>query len=64
MTELASGRDAPESDREFDVRHGTDTAGSVEPGDSRRRQYRIPQAGPARRAFHPPPCQFTIGAAT
>jgi hypothetical protein len=33
MTELANGRDAPESDSEFDVRHGTDSAGSVEPGD-------------------------------
>ena len=33
MTELANGVDAPESDSEFDARHGTDTAGSVEPGD-------------------------------
>jgi SAM-dependent methyltransferase len=32
MTELANGVDAPESDSEFDARHGTDTAGSVEPG--------------------------------
>lgn len=33
MTELANGGDAPESDSEFDAQHGTDTAGSVEPGD-------------------------------
>jgi SAM-dependent methyltransferase len=33
MTELANGADTPESDAEFDARHGTDTAGSVEPGD-------------------------------
>jgi SAM-dependent methyltransferase len=33
MTELANGIDAPEYDLEFDARHGTDTAGSVEPGD-------------------------------
>lgn len=33
MTELANGVDAPESDSEFDAQHGTDTAGSVEPGD-------------------------------
>jgi SAM-dependent methyltransferase len=33
MTELANGPDAPESDKEFDALHGTDTAGSVEPGD-------------------------------
>lgn len=33
MTELANGADAPESDKEFDALHGTDTAGSVEPGD-------------------------------
>lgn len=33
MTELANGADAPESDAEFDATHGTDTAGSVEPGN-------------------------------
>lgn len=33
MTELANGADAPEADKEFDALHGTDTAGSVEPGD-------------------------------
>jgi hypothetical protein len=33
MTELANGVDSPESDSEFDAQHGTDTAGSVEPGD-------------------------------
>jgi SAM-dependent methyltransferase len=33
MTELANGADTPESDAEFDALHGTDTAGSVEPGD-------------------------------
>jgi predicted RNA methylase len=33
ITELISGVDAPESDSEFDARHGTNTAGSVEPGD-------------------------------
>lgn len=33
MTELANGPDSPEADKEFDALHGTDTAGSVEPGD-------------------------------
>ena len=33
LTELANGVDAPESDQEFDAEHGTDTAGSVEPGN-------------------------------
>jgi SAM-dependent methyltransferase len=33
MTELTSGVDASEVDAEFDALHGTDTAGSVEPGD-------------------------------
>jgi SAM-dependent methyltransferase len=33
LAELANGADAPESDSEFDAMHGTDTAGSVEPGD-------------------------------
>ena len=33
VAELANGVDAPESDSEFDAMHGTDTAGSVEPGD-------------------------------
>jgi SAM-dependent methyltransferase len=33
ITELASGVDAPEADPEFDVLHGTDTAGSVEPDE-------------------------------
>lgn len=33
MAELANGVDAPESDAEFDAIHGTDTSGSVEPGN-------------------------------
>jgi SAM-dependent methyltransferase len=33
MTELANGADLPEADAEFDAMHGTDTAGSVEPGN-------------------------------
>ena len=33
LTELANGVDAPKSNSEFDAQHGTDTAGSVEPGD-------------------------------
>lgn len=33
LSELADRVDTPESDAEFDALHGTDTAGSVEPGD-------------------------------
>lgn len=33
LAELANGADVPEADAEFDALHGTDTAGSVEPGD-------------------------------
>ena len=33
VAELANRVDTPESDAEFDALHGTDTAGSVEPGD-------------------------------
>jgi hypothetical protein len=51
MTELANGRDAPESDSEFDVRHGTDTAGSVEPGDLGIGNTESRKRRPARRAF-------------
>ncbi|MDX2203783.1 MAG: class I SAM-dependent methyltransferase [Hyphomicrobiaceae bacterium] len=33
LAELANKADVPEADPEFDARHGTDTAGAVEPGD-------------------------------